>query len=358
MQDHQDYMVAENMLLLEQAMAALEKTTGIEGRLMAMEPVIGPERRADATVELKMEGERHKYVVEIKRVDRFAAIGQVKNQLESFMMPGLLVAPRITAETADKCREFGLQFIDAHGNAFLQAPGFFVLVKGQHLKAGKEFEIAKTEAKRGGTATALKVIFALLCQPNLLNAPYRDIKDAAGVALGAIGWVFFDLNNRGFTAGGNKAGNRHILERKRLINEWVTNYPIKLRPKLKPKRFHAQDPNWWRHTDINEYGAQWGGEVAGDKLTGYLKPNEVTIYMRPDKMRENMGRMVKDHKLRADPRGDIEVLEAFWNCDAEEQEIDVVPPLLVYADLMASMDPRNFETAKMIYEKNINGIDA
>ena len=106
MQDHQDYMVAENMLLLEQAMAALEKTTGIEGRLMAMEPVAG----LDATVELKMEGERHRYVVEIKRVDRFAAIGQVKNQLESFMMPGLLVAPRITAETADKCREFGLQF--------------------------------------------------------------------------------------------------------------------------------------------------------------------------------------------------------------------------------------------------------
>lgn len=325
---------------------------------MAMEPVIGPEGEADATVELITEGEPHRYVVEVKRVDRFAAIGQVKNQLERFNMPGLLVAPRITPETADKCRELGLQFIDAHGNAFLQAPGFFVLVKGQRLKAGKEFEIAKTEVKRGGTITALKVIFALLCQPNLLNAPHRDIKDAAGVALGAVGGVLRDLNNRGLTVGGDKAGDRFIVERKRLLNEWVTNYPIKLRPKLNPKRFHAPDPNWWKQMNIEEYAAQWGGEVAGDKLTGYLKPNEVTLYMRPDKMRENMGRLVKDHQLRADPRGEIEVLEAFWNFDAEGFVTDVVPPLLVYADLMASMDPRNFETAKMIYEKNINGIDA
>lgn len=178
------------------------------------------------------------------------------------------------------------------------------------------------------------------------------------MALGAVGGVLLDLNNRGLMVGGNKAGDRHLVEQKRLINEWVTHYPIKLRPRLNARRFHAPDPDWWRAADINHYGAQWGGEVAGEKLTGYLKANAVTIYMRPDNMRENLGKLVTDHKLRADPKGEIEVLEAFWNGQPPAPKTDVVPPLLVYADLMASLDPRNFETANMIYEKNINGIDA
>jgi hypothetical protein len=33
---------------------------------------------------------------------------------------------------------------------------------------------------------------------------------------------------------------------------------------------------------------------------------------------------------------------------------DLVPPLLIYADLMATGDTRNIETARMIYEKELS----
>jgi hypothetical protein len=347
----------EEQFLLEHALAALQGTTGIVGRIIAIEPDLGTGARPDAVIELAVGELLQQYVVEIKRIDRFAAIGQIKQQLDNFRQPGLLIAPRITTETADKCRELNVQFIDANGNAFLQAPGLFVLTKGQRPRADEAIAGATMGVPRGGTPTALRAMFVLLCRPEMLNAPYREIKQAAGIALGAIGWVFFDLNARGYTTGGKGKGDRRILERQRLLEEWVTNYPIRLRPKLNPKRFHAPDPNWWRQIDITQYDAQWGGEVAADKLTGHLRPNTVTIYMRPEDARRNLTTMVVDNKLRADPKGEIEVLETFWDFPGDETKPDIVPPLLVYADLLATMDPRNHETARMIYEERIRGFD-
>lgn len=295
-------------------------------------------------------------MVEIKRIDRFAAIGQIKHQLDNYQQPALLIAPNITTETADKCRELNVQFIDSNGNAFLQAPGLFILVKGQRPHVNEAIGVT-TATPRGGTPTALRAVFAILCRPELLNTTYREIKQAAGIALGAIGWIFLDLDTRGYTIGGKKKGVRRMLQRQRLIEEWVTTYPIKLRPKLNPKRFHALDPNWWQLIDITQYNAQWGGEVAADKLTDHLRPNTVTIYMRPEDARKNITKMVTDNKLRADPGGEIEVLDAFWDFTCDETMPDIVPPLLVYADLIATMDPRNHATARMIYEARIRDFE-
>jgi hypothetical protein len=342
--------------LLERALEALQETTGIVGNIVTLEPLLPGNIRPDAVIGLKAGEKAFPYFVEIKAIDRFAAIGQIKHQIENFGQPGLLVAPRITNEMADKCRELGVQFIDAHGNAFLQAPGLIVLVKGQRPRANDNLAIAAMEPPRGGTPTFLRAVFALLCQPELVNAPYRDLKQAAGIALGAVGWVFFDLNARGFAVGGKKKGDRRILVRQRLIDEWVINYPIKLRPKLNAKRFHAPDLYWWRQTDITQYGAQWGGEVAADKLTGYLKPNTVTIYMRPENARQNLTKLVAENRLRADPEGEIEVLDMFWDFPIDENRPDIVPPLLVYADLLATMDPRNHETAKMINAQELHAV--
>lgn len=344
-------------LLLDRALDAFREATGLVGRVVRAEPELENGIRADAVIEIDVAAQARQYVVEIKRVDRFGAIGQIKNQLDRFPQPGLLIANRITAAIADKCRELNVQFIDAFGNAFLHGPGWFVLVKGQRPPDTAETDLEALEVPRGGTPTALRTVFALLCRPGLLNAPYRDIKQAAGVALGAIGWVFFDLNKRGLTTGGQKKGDRHILERRRMIEEWVTNYPIKLRPKLNAKRFHAESPDWWRGLDVVRYEAQWGGEVAAERLTGHLKPTTVTLYMRPEQLRQNLTRLVVDNKLRAAPDGEIEVLETFWGFEMDGPA-DLVPPLLVYADLLATMDPRNFTVGQMILETVIHASEA
>jgi hypothetical protein len=317
------------------------------------EPLIAPGLRADARVEIDANGQRYPYVAEIKRVDRFAILRNIKYHEAEYghgEQP-LLAAPRITTETAEKCRELDLQFIDATGNAYLHGPGLYVLVKGQRPIEGEEFQLTDQECKRAGTATHLRVIFALLCKPDLLNAPYRNIVQAAGVALGTIGWVFLDLNDRRVTIGGERKGGRVMLERAKLVQEWVMNYPIKLRPKLNPRRFRAQKTDWWKDVDITTYGGQWGAEVAAEKLTVYLRSQALTIYLHKHQGKKNLTKMVAEHKLRADVHGDIEILDAFWHFEDEKTIPETVPPLLAYADLIATLDPRNLETAKLIHDR-------
>jgi len=335
---------------LDRALHALARTTGLEGHVVAVEPQTAKDRGADALIDINAGGKRHRYAVEIKRnVDRLAMLGQVKTQLDQFDRPGLLFAPYITPAIANECRKLGIPFLDTAGNAYLKAPGLHIFITGERPPEPKAMG-----ARGGGTPAALRVVFALLCNHKLLNAPYRDIVHAAGVALGAIGWVFFDLKERGYITGGNKKRERRFVEPVRLFEEWVTNYPIKLKPKLNPRRFQADNLDWWRNTPLHDLGAFWGGEIAADRLTHYLKPATCTIYIKPETAQNALPRLVADHRLRADPNGNVEILEAFWKLPADPTYPDVVPPILAYADLVATLDPRNLEAAKLLRERLID----
>lgn len=339
-----------NEKLLINAIEALKRATGLKATVLAEEAKARQRMRPDATIEIKADGEHYRFHVEMKTIDRAVALATVKERLRAFGEKGLLVTPYLTAELAKHCREkLNLQFIDTAGNAYLNVPGLHVLIRGERPSE----KMATTIGVRGGgTATALRVIFALLCKPELLNAPYREIVDVAGVALGAVGWVFFDLQRRGYVTGGKRTRNRRFLETARLLEEWVTNYPIKLRPKLNPRRFQVPDLGFWEAAPLPK-GAFWGGEVAGHKLTGRLKPATFTIYVDPAAQGEGITRIVQRHRLRADHRGNVEILDKFWNLPAGGTE-NLVPPLLAYADLMATLDPRNLEVAQQIRNEHID----
>jgi hypothetical protein len=55
--------------------------------------------------------------------------------------------------------------------------------------------------------------------------------------------------------------------------------------------------------------------------------------------------------LRLAADGNTEILQTFWNRELVAPAAMTVPPLLVYADLMATADARNVETAKQLYEQ-------
>ena len=59
---------------------------------------------------------------------------------------------------------------------------------------------------------------------------------------------------------------------KRLIEEWVINYPLQLRPAVLRQRFAAPIINWWGNAHLEKYNAMWGGEIAGEILADYRKP--------------------------------------------------------------------------------------
>lgn len=338
--------------MLDQAMDALRQTAGLDIEVTKLK-IHGFPNRADAFIRVTINQKIYAFVVEIKNVDRFAMVAQVKHQLEEFEERPLLIAPKLTDAAADKCKELGLNFIDLAGNAYVNEPGLFIFIKGQKQELHQNNPMNYFKGGKALTTTNLRMVFALLCNPEMLNAPYRDIAKVAGIALGAVGLGFNDLAARALTLGDGKKNNRVLIQQEKLIQEWVTNYPIKLRPRLNPRRFKANNLDWWKNLDVKRYEAQWGGEVAADRLTHYLRPNFYTLYLHGNDMKKNMNKLIVENRLVPDPNGDIELLEAFWDFYDTDFLPEVVPTLLVYADLIASNDPRNLETAKMIYESLI-----
>ncbi|HDL64986.1 MAG TPA: hypothetical protein ENH12_06310, partial [Proteobacteria bacterium] len=89
-------------------------------------------------------------------------------------------------------------------------------------------------------------------------------------------------------------------------------------------------------------------EVAANILTKYLKPQYATIYAH-----QPLGPILLQNRIKRDPDGDIEILTIFWNFRFKWNNPNIVHPILIYADLIATGDDRNIETARIIYEKEL-----
>ncbi len=332
--------------LLQNVLEVLHDTTGLQMTVEAEDLIDNTGHRADALVRLAAPGVDRQFVVEVKPRLTQATLGVAVHQLERFPKKGLIVTDYVNPKMAERLKAMELPFLDAAGNAYLNEPPVYVYIKGNK-------PVEKPHRKpptRAFQATGLKVLFALLCHPGLENAPYRNIAKAAGVALGTVGWVITDLKELGFLVDMGKRGRR-LTNKEKLIERWVTAYPEQLRPKLVIGHYQAADRNWWKQARVHDFQACWGGEVAAAKLTKYLKPEQVTIYARG-----KPGELLLANKLKKALDGDVEILEAFWQNGYDWPHPELAPPLLIYADLLATGDTRNIETARMIYEQELVGL--
>ena len=194
---------------------------------------------AAAIVRLGYAGREAQYAVELKLGLRPQALGAVIHQLERHGGQGLLVADYVTPPMAEALRARKIPFVDAAGNAFLDQPPLFVWVKGEkpRLNAG-----ADRPAGRAFQASGLQVLFALICNPEWTDLPYRDIAQRADVAHGTVGWVMAELPKLGFIA--EFRGKRRLMQRERLLQQWAEFYPLSLLPRLALVRFRAETLEW------------------------------------------------------------------------------------------------------------------
>lgn len=91
-----------------------------------------------------------------------------------------------------------------------------------------------------------------------------------------------------------------------------------------------------------------GGEKAAELLTGYLHPERFTLYVEGP-----APELLTKLRMRLDPNGNTEILEAFWTPELDTADKAIAPVLLVYADLMTTGIARNMEAAKLVYERFI-----
>ena len=343
-------------VVLEAAIAAVHRTAGI--KLKAKTEVKRGDRILDA--EITLEGHKNaRFAVEVKKWAQQANFGALVNRIQQLPEKGMLVADYVDPMMADRLRDLEIPYLDTVGNVYINEKQIYVLVKRTRTQANKEENtqgLLKTrEQGRAFNPTGLKVVYAIMKDEALLNAAYREIAEKADVALGTVGRVINDLKQGKFLIE-TPPKKRRLKNKKQLLDKWVEAYLEKLRPKLFVGTFSTENNEWWQGPDygVEEYGAWWGGEVAAAKLTRYLKPEEVTVYLP----KEGGEELFTDYRFRKEPKGNIHVYRAFWdqNQNYQHDDAEIVDPLIVYADLLATGEVRNLETARKLYDKELIGL--
>jgi hypothetical protein len=337
----------QNQEILRKALEAFERTTRL---VVEFYPVLEPVLETgipDGAIDIKLNDMYLHFNVEIKETLTNAMIGPVVQELRKNKGKSIIITRYVTPQIAVKLKEINIPFIDTAGNIYIREPNLFLFIKGN-----RPVEIPnKNLQTRAFRPTGLQVIYTLLCNPKLEDANYREIARVADVALGTVGWVMQDLKRMGFVVDMGRRGRR-LIKKDNLLTKWVTAYPEQLRPKKLIGKYDAMDPEFWKYKDLPLDKAYWGGEVAAAKLNKYLKPEVVTIYTN-DKVVLN--KYMIENRIRNDPEGEVEILKTFWEKGQKKPYQNLVHPVLIYADLQATGDARNIETAEMIYEQELAG---
>jgi len=260
----------------------------------------------------------------------------------------LLISQYIPKPVKEQLKQADINYLEASGNCFIKTDRIYLYINDQPVTQMR----LPAEGKLWNTA-GLKFLFIMLLQPDILNSSYRQIADAADIALGSVGPLISELEKEGFLierqVNGEKAS---IVEgREKLLQRWAGAYCNTLKPKLLKGTFRFANQKGiegWQ--DIPAKDFIWGGEAAGAKLTGYLVPNRLSLYTKEDKFA-----LMKKLRLIPDENGPVEMMTQFWeDRNVTQNTLGTVPPLLAYAELWNSFDSRNQETAERIKNKYLD----
>ncbi|MDQ7818415.1 MAG: type IV toxin-antitoxin system AbiEi family antitoxin [Melioribacteraceae bacterium] len=290
------------------------------------------------------------FVVEVTPVINKTKLGIIKNHLKGFENIPLLISWIIKNDTAELLKNLNINFIDAAGNAYINVPPLFINIKGQKLTQNISMKQAVNNAEKDTglfQPAGLRIIFALLCNPKLERNPFREIAEMANVALGTVHATMKLLEKYGFIIDVKTQG-KILTNKKELLKEWILGYPEKIKHKYIVGKYLTENQEFVKTTDFKYFGALLGGETAAAQITNFLRPVIHTVYIG-----DKIGEFVLRNRLKKNPNGNVEIVKKFWNFNEDNEINDLAPMLLIYSDLITSGDPRNIETASIIYESQL-----
>lgn len=251
----------------------------------------------------------------------------------------VLLGPAVHPRSASDLRAAGIQFLDAAGNAYLNFDGVLIDVRGRrpHPRAASHQHWPARSANLFTPGRA-QVIFVLLSWPELAEATVRAIAAAAKVSVGQAQSALRLLDEHDLY---DRRSGR-LLRRSLLAERWAETYSTGLGPKTLLRQFHG-DPS---RLALEGHGDVY---VSGEQAASWIRnPGSVTLYV------EDLDpRLVLANRWRSDGTPNIAIRQTFWA--APETDVPVhfpvsAPPLLVYADLLATHEARQVEAARKVRE--------
>lgn len=282
--------------------------------------------QADIEVTLTRGNVQRRMLLEVKRHLTLSSADALRYTVDGEL---LLASDYVNSKTADALRRRGISFLDAAGNIFLSTEDWLIDVRGR--KPDGRPRQPKYTTDNLYSPRKAQVIFALITWPGLAGNSLRELARCAGVSLGLA---------QSTTASLAKVWQMDpIRDRDRLIDGWVSAFPYSLGNSLSLGAFNAEQVRHFLGP------LEISGEAA---IQAELYPSRAIVYVR-----ELRNDLVLLNRWRSDEMPNVLVRRKFWTdpyrSDGEdEQQPRDAPPLLVYADLLASDDPRAHGAAEML----------
>jgi len=239
----------------------------------------------------------------------------------------------VAAKTADAFRRAGIQYLDSAGNAWIEFFDVLIDVRGRPRPL--------MEARPGHVAGNLfssgraQVVFALLAWPQLWDASQRDLAQTAGVSVGQVNSTLKLLKQSGYTRTGTRPGQADLLDL------WAAAFPSGLAHRITLARYAGS----FRRKNLSS--AAISGAAAVPDL---VRSQSAVLYID-----EFDPRMPVAYRWHSDGEPNITIRRRFWtepSANARDRRT-VAPWPLVYADLLASDDPRERAAAKEWRQRHV-----
>jgi hypothetical protein len=285
--------------------------------------------------------------VDVKGRSQPLGPAEANRWLRSHQSPTVLALPHINRSQGQRYRAAGLNYIDASGNAYLDFPGFRVEIEGRRPVVALDSLRTTTNSSMG--PAGLKVLFVLLVDATAANAPYERIAQLAQVSKGSVTNAIHDLRRRGHIY--REGGQRRLVDRSRLADDWVDGYAREVLPRLKTLSIHGPSPQWWNKDGNQPEGSLLSGGMALAHFGAPLAPDHVVVFGVPP------WRTIRQRaRLTNDGNPNITLRQQFWSTTLTPRS-RYVPSLLAYAEALASDDPREVDAGRALWRDAADALD-
>lgn len=343
--------------VVQQGLEALATLLGIESGSLTVEPGTQHDGAPDLLLTLPLAEQRLLVCGEIVRHLRPAQLPLLEHRLEQVTRlgpceHGLVITNYVSANLAGRLRDKGIWFLDAVGNAYLEVPGTVMV----YATGNRPPTTAPTRGAYLSPAGA-KVLFLLLKYGPEVSLTYRNMASLLGVSLGRVSQIMQELLQVGILSQ-RQRGHYRVVQPKRLLENWVTAYSTKLKPKLALGRFawsHGREFRriaTWAKEQSRLPGLAVGGEYAAEVLTEHLRAATAALWIPKDQLPQ----LCQSFKLLRSDEGVVEAVAAFSPEAVFEHKgcpFPLVHPAILYADLLDADDLRCGETALLLKEKHL-----
>lgn len=280
-------------------------------------------------------GNTHYYIKVVPKLT-LQLIDLVVHQIKTSPAPKnanpLLISHYISPQMAAILKQKEIEYADCAGNLYLNRLPLYIEIGGQ------KHPPKSPGADRLFRPAGLKLIYLLLRNHQAINATYRALADDAGIALGAIGNLFAELEKRGNLSTDDQ-GKRELVAIEELLHRWQLGYLETLRPKLFLRRCQlspgynvSQIPELLQQTAEGRQTLV-GGELGAALLTSGFQPRSAVLYLDSELQLKTMLQL----RLTPDPSGNVTLLQPFgqecgWN-GWQPDKLTLADPLLTFAEL-------------------------